>query len=543
MRQCRNLEDIRNLSATTVTVSSKSFLKGPILLGSGQSMCMLPEPTRGPPGAFGQRHPTEHLWQTYDALWQDSTSAGLSECLTSSDPLCGGSAASRELSAIEVGGSIKGDLFYRSHSVPRNRSPSSLHSSAAPEFLGLSIVPLQWMSLKGHKCLLPSHVELQGVFGLEQDPEYANFDQSQRRPFEARSAVVQTSSFNASSIDACKRKGEHNHMCGIVTYEQHPAGGFGCTMSLLPAPSCSLRQGTAQQGVLLYPRDQVTRLTTDAPSTNRKLVFPGKRSGVVLTTGNPTDLWGLPNLINSFEPIPGEEEQTGDIFPHYQRPSVCEGLSTIMPDCTTPSTMDRCIKRYYPQWKGLGSLPIGWQQRNDRTCIKNDERIRVAYQEALANNFSNWMQKQQTPFVGVGFVASGYECRAEYSAFSTVTKVRPDLNTQVFTGSANNDTCSLVRCDTCRLYNQFGKLPPYLDPVDFSPSHPEPESLMNRRITFPDASGTVIASGYIPQANCICTCLYRSLYTCLHTYIEAVVRCTDYLHALNTYDFSAQERG
>jgi hypothetical protein len=35
----------------------------------------------------------------------------------------------------------------------------------------------------------------------------------------------------------------------------------------------------------------------------------------------------------------------------------------------------------------------------------------------------------------------------------------------------------------------------HLDPVDFSPLHPEPESLLNRRITFPDATGTVITTG------------------------------------------------
>jgi hypothetical protein len=64
-------------------------------------------------------------------------------------------------------------------------------------------------------------------------------------------------------------------VCGIVTYERKADGSFGCSLALLPAPSCQLRTGSAAQGVLLYPREQVTRLTTDPPTSNRRLVFPG----------------------------------------------------------------------------------------------------------------------------------------------------------------------------------------------------------------------------------------------------------------------------
>ena len=48
------LDEIRNLSARTVSVSSTSLLKGPIILGGGQSIKMLPEAIRGPPGTYGQ---------------------------------------------------------------------------------------------------------------------------------------------------------------------------------------------------------------------------------------------------------------------------------------------------------------------------------------------------------------------------------------------------------------------------------------------------------------------------------------------------------
>jgi hypothetical protein len=72
-------------------------------------------------------------------------------------------------------------------------------------------------------------------------------------------------------------------------------------------------------------------------------VDAGKRSGVVLTTGNPTDLWGLPNLQSSFDVAKGEEKSSGDVFRHYQVPSACEGLSTTMPDCSTASMMDRFV--------------------------------------------------------------------------------------------------------------------------------------------------------------------------------------------------------
>ena len=69
-------------------------------------------------------------------------------------------------------------------------------------------------------------------------------------------------------------------MCGVVTYEHKGDGSIGCTMALVPAPSCVLRLGGQHQGVMLYPREQVTRITTDAPSSNRNLAFPGTRRGV-----------------------------------------------------------------------------------------------------------------------------------------------------------------------------------------------------------------------------------------------------------------------
>lgn len=174
----------------------------------------------------------------------------------------------------------------------------------------------------------------------------------------------------------------------------------------------------------------------------------------MLTTGNPADLWGLPNLQSAFDVEAGEETSTGDVFRHYQIPAACEGLSTTMPDCSTASMMDRCIKRHYPGWKGMGSLPPGWEALNDNTCIKNDQRIREAYEKAVADDFQIWMIERQQPYVGIGIVASGYKCRADYdSVTGLVQRDRSDLMT-VFTESnfkmPNNHTCSTFRCDTCR---------------------------------------------------------------------------------------------
>ena len=126
--------------------------------------------------------------------------------------------------------------------------------------------------------------------------------------------------------------------------------------------------------------------------------------------------------------------------------------------------------------------------------------MKDAYAAAVANNFSLWMANPQQPYVGIGFSAIGYKCRGEFSDFGTMTKARPELM-NIFTESnfkmTNNKTCSLARGPMFRVYNQPGSLPSYLDPVDFSPVHPEPESLLNRRITFPDATGTVITNGNI----------------------------------------------
>ena len=493
-----------------VSVSRKSFLKGPILLGSGQSVQQLPEALRGPPGAYGQPHPTAHLFEIFDAQWQESISRGLLECATAtsggeSDPRCGGSPQSPGISSVVLQGSIQGDLLHRN--VPRDRTPAYLHSSVAsqtePDLRELSFQPLVWMHLEMRKCLLPTQYDFQGAYALEKDPAYEDFSHSHRRPFSPRAVTVQTLTFMTASLEECKIKCQRNHACGIVTYEAltSPAG-FGCTLSLVPAPTCVLVAGRADQGVLLYPREEITRLTTDAPTSNRKLVFPGERSGVVLTTGNPSDVWGLPNLHNAWEQPTGEDGPTGDIFRHYQTPSVCDGLSTVMPDCTTASMMDRCMKRHYPTWKGMGSMPAGWDQQDpiDQACVKTNERINADYAEALQDNFTSWMRIRYKPYVGVGVVASGYKCRADYGPNGQIIKGRPDLM-DVFTDSGfkmpNNDTCSTLLCDTCRPYNQPGKLPEYLDPVTYEPVHPAPASMANRRITFPDASGTVITSGNV----------------------------------------------
>jgi hypothetical protein len=291
-----NLDEIRNLSARTVSVSSTSLLKGPIILGGGQSIKMLPEAIRGPPGAYGQYNAIRDGFTTFDDNWTESTSSGLSdpECKRSSDLACGGSLDFPGLSPVVINGSIKGDLLYRN--VPRNRKPDYLHSSAAPEPEDMAFVPFTWIQLDKRKCRLPTNVVDSDVYAIERDPAHGKSSNSQQRPYKPRSAVVHTVTVTASSLSECKALCEQNNLCGIVTYEAENTT-FGCTMALVPAASCALQKGAANQGVLLFPRDELTRLSTDAPSKNRKLVFPGHGSGIVLTTGNPTDIWGLPGLL------------------------------------------------------------------------------------------------------------------------------------------------------------------------------------------------------------------------------------------------------
>jgi hypothetical protein len=237
-----NLDEIRNLSARTVSVSRTSLLKGPIILGSGQSIKILPEATRGPPGAYGQYSAIRDGFTTFDDTWTASTSLG-----------------------------------------------------SAPEFT-MAFIPFTWILLEKQKCRLPTNVVDSDVYAIERDPAHGKSSNSQHRPYKPRSAVVHTVTVIASSLSECKALCEQNNLCGIITYEAENTT-FGCTMSLVPAASCVLRQGAANQGVLLFPRDELTRLSTDAPSKNRILVFHGQGSGIVITTRNPTDIWGLPGLL------------------------------------------------------------------------------------------------------------------------------------------------------------------------------------------------------------------------------------------------------
>jgi hypothetical protein len=489
-----NLADIRNLSAVTVMVRGSSALSGPIIVGSGQSIAQLPVAHRGPPGDFGNTRPLDaYAWQsTFHDAWRNSISSGINECKTASDPRCGGTSNFSRITPVVLDGSIKGDLFYRD--VPRDRRPDSLHSSASSKYNGLSLRPLLWNSFERYICFLPLHAHLKGVYAVKKDPAYDA--SSQKRTFGARQPTVQTQSFVSRKLDECKEKCEENHFCGIVTYQLLADGRFGCTMSLVPAATCNLQPSSSAHGVLLFPREQSTRLTTDKASTTRTLVFNGTRSGVVLTSGNTADLWGLPNLLNLFDVIPGDDKTSGDVLRHVQLPSACDGMPTIMPDCATPSIMDRCIKRHYPNWRGFGEPPGGWE-KNAACVIKkqlNDKNL----QDAVKDGFKTWMTNPQKPFIGIGFTSVGFKCRADWTKGGAVSQTRDDLQ-DIFYQSGfamtNNDTCSLIGCKTCRPYNQPGSLPEYLDPVDFSRLHPEPESQMNRRITFPDATGTVITSG------------------------------------------------
>lgn len=166
-----NLHEIRNLSATTVKVSGTAALKGPVLLGSGQAVEMLPAAARPPPGSSGEKLPSEHQWVTHESIWEESTSQGLKDCSrpsTHPTAKCGGSLESPGVSPVVLEGSIQGDLFYRN--VPRDRLASSLHSRTASAFLGEVFEPLTWMEFSQRKCLLPSASDFQGVYALEKGP-------------------------------------------------------------------------------------------------------------------------------------------------------------------------------------------------------------------------------------------------------------------------------------------------------------------------------------------------------------------------------------
>ena len=121
-------------------------------------------------------------------------------------------------------------------------------------------------------------------------------------------------------------------------------------------------------------------------------------------------------------------------------------------------------------------------------CILMEATIRTAYATAVAENFSTWIANRRQPYLGIGVTAAGFKCRDEYDSTHAKTRPRPDLF-KVFTGNK----FQMLDESGCVASNEPGVLPTYLDPLDFSPLHPEPESLLNRRITFPDATGTVSA--------------------------------------------------
>ena len=152
-------------------------------------------------------------------------------------------------------------------------------------------------------------------------------------------------------------------------------------------------------------------------------------------------------------------------------------------------------------------MPPDWNESPiSAICILMEAVIRTAYATAVAQNFSTWIAvaenfstwiaNRQQPYLGICVTAAGFKCRDEYCSTHAKTRLRPDLF-KVFTGNK----FKMLDESGCVASNEPGVLPQYLDPVDFSPLHPEPESLLNRRITFPDATGTVSAViSALPQA-------------------------------------------
>jgi hypothetical protein len=222
---------------------------------------MLPEGARPAPGSAGHKHESDHQFETHEGIWEASTSDGLKFCANnkaSKHPTarCAGSLESPGVSPVVLQGTIQGDLLYRN--VPRDRLPADLHSRTQSEYSspnmpqGSVFEPLQWIHLERRICRLPAREEMQAVFAMERgaplallvplylpaavsglvacpvilcqvgnypgtrehtlsehgvlstDPDYADFDNTETRPFEPRRAVTQTISFLASSLDECK---------------------------------------------------------------------------------------------------------------------------------------------------------------------------------------------------------------------------------------------------------------------------------------------------------------------------------------------------
>ncbi|EKX44912.1 hypothetical protein GUITHDRAFT_139506 [Guillardia theta CCMP2712] len=428
-----NIRDVKNFTGQVVNVSSETRLFGEVLVGGGLNMAPFANVYRPPPGVYGQADGSK--WSTYNSQWEAATVTSL-DC--SSGGLCG-------MKPVLLQGSVPDSLTYRN--VPDMFRPG---------------LPLTWSDHSNSICYLPGSV-ISNTMSVQFDPSYPNVI---RRKGTVREASVKIVRMQALSLLVCKQACEREPECGILTYRVTDVNGsVSCILAYSPADACRLqgKPSSLDSSLLLYLRNYSISFGIGNISSNVSQLMPGKRSGTVITSGNLVDVQGFPGIQNV--------APNGDIMIHHQSAYECLTLDGSLSRCLEDSGLNRCMKKHFANYP-------------PSNCD--------------FSNF-NWASGSSL-WTALGFTVSGYTCRAQFSNVGTFIQ---GLDYLMDPFKASNYTftvdtkCSVTSCIGCRLYVQEGGLPDYYLPNTQTLAHVPPADVMNRRITFPDATGTVITSGNI----------------------------------------------